>query len=63
MSGTSFPANATEALAYLWIQNQDLSDLTPEQLYDKYQEAYNSIHKYKVSKDRKPSTCIIDSPK
>ena len=30
-------------LALLWLQNQNLSDITPEELLKKYQEAYNAI--------------------
>ena len=37
----TFPSSEFEALALLYIQNQDLSGLTPEKVYDKYHEAYN----------------------
>ena len=40
---TSFPANKYEALAMLYMQNQNLSGFTPEQLLDKYQDAYARI--------------------
>jgi len=30
-------------LAMLWLQNQDLSGITPEELFKKYQEAYKAI--------------------
>lgn len=39
----SFPDDKYEALAMLYVQHQDLSGLTPEQLFDKYQEAYDKI--------------------
>jgi len=39
----SFPSNELEALAMLYVQNQDLSGLTPEQLLDEYQKAYDKI--------------------
>ncbi len=39
----TFPRNELEALAMLYIQNQDLSDLSPEELLDKYQDAYAKI--------------------
>lgn len=39
----TFPSSEFEALALLYIQNQDLSGLTPEEIYDKYHEAYNKI--------------------
>lgn len=31
-------------LALLWLQNQELSDITPEELFHKYDEAYKRIH-------------------
>ena len=30
-------------LAMLYVQNQDLSGLSPEELFDKYKEAYDKI--------------------
>lgn len=41
MSG--FPSNKFEALAMLYLQNQDLSDLTPEELLCKYEEVCEKI--------------------
>lgn len=50
----TFPANECDALAMLYIQNQDLSGITPEQLYEKYQEARETICKHKkLCNDRK----------
>ena len=43
----TFPKNECEALAMLYIQNQDLSGLTPEQLFEKYQETYEKICKHR----------------
>ena len=43
---SSFPDNKYEALAMLYIQCQDLSGLTPEQLFDMYQETYDKIRAY-----------------
>lgn len=37
---STFPETVTEALAMLYVQNQDISGLTPEELYD----LYNSVH-------------------
>lgn len=34
----TFPRNATEALAMLYVQNQDLRGVTPEQLHTMYHE-------------------------
>lgn len=39
----TFPENELEALAMLYVQNQDLSGLSPETLLDMYQEAYDKI--------------------
>ena len=41
----TFPSNATEALAMLYVQNQDLRGVTPEQLQTMYYEAYFAISK------------------
>lgn len=50
----TFPKNECEALAMLYIQNQDLSGLTPEQLLEKYQETYDKISEHrKLCRDRK----------
>lgn len=43
---SSFPADKYEALALLYIQNQDLSNISPEELYDKYADAYDKIKKH-----------------
>lgn len=43
----SFPSNETEALAMLWLQSQDLRGITPEELLDKYQDAYQKIRQRK----------------
>lgn len=42
----TFPDNEYEALAMLYVQHQDLSGLSPEQLLDMYQEAYDKIRAY-----------------
>ena len=43
----SFPSNECEALALLYVQNQDLSNVSPEELWDKYQDAYEKIREHK----------------
>lgn len=48
----SFPKNRYEALAMLYLENQDLSNLTPEQLFDKYIEVYEAIKDHS-NKNRK----------
>ena len=42
-NNTSFPGNSTEALAYLYVKNQDLSGKSPKELYAMFQNAYNAI--------------------
>ena len=39
----TFPASKFEALALLYIQKQDLSGITPEQLLDMYEDAYKKM--------------------
>lgn len=55
-----FPSNESEALAMLYIQKQDLSGLSPAQIYDKYYDAYKEIRKHKMGK--KNTTTIMNSP-
>lgn len=45
--GTSglFPKSKYEAIAYLYVQNQDLSDKTPTEIYDMYCAALNELEK------------------
>lgn len=38
-----FPANSAEALAMLYLEKQDIKDLTPEELADRYDEVLNKI--------------------
>ena len=39
----TFPDSKIEALAMLYLQSQDLSGLTPEEILDKYDDAYQKI--------------------
>ncbi len=41
----SFPSNKEEALTLLFLQNQDLSSLSPEELAKKYDDTKNRINK------------------
>ena len=43
VSLNSFPQNNCEALALLYLQNQDLSQKTPEQICEMYWDAYFRI--------------------
>ena len=42
----SFPSDKYEAVTMLYLQNQDLSDKTPEELFMFYMETYKQIRKY-----------------
>lgn len=46
----TFPANKLEALAMLYMQHQNLSGLTPEQVLDKYQDAYAKMRNHERAK-------------
>lgn len=46
----TFPHSEVEALAMLYVQNQDLSGVTPEELLDKYQDAYEKIKAHRREK-------------
>lgn len=39
----TFPSNEIEALTMLYLQNQDLSKLSPEEFFVKYKETYAKI--------------------
>ena len=43
----TFPANEIEALAMLYVQQQDLSEISPEALYDMYRDAYDKIRSHR----------------
>ena len=52
---SSFPANDQEAIAFLYVRNQDLSGLSPEEIYDKYCDTYKKIHYHKTNRQSKTS--------
>lgn len=45
----SFPDDKYAALALLYLQNQDLSGVTPEQLLDMYEETRQKMRAHKQS--------------
>lgn len=60
---STFPNNAYEALALIYVQNQNVDGLTPEEIYDKYHEAYKKIREharetYKQERLNKTSTRV-----
>ena len=50
----TFPRTRSEALAFLFVQSQDLTGRTPEELVDLYAEAYERIRKHE--RQGKPET-------
>lgn len=41
---STFPTGKVSALTMLYLEKQDLSNVTPEELVDKYQEVYERIN-------------------
>lgn len=39
----TFPANRIEALAMLYVQSRDLTDLSPSEIQTMYYEAYHEL--------------------
>lgn len=53
----TFPENEIQALALLYLQNRDLSDLSPEELYDEYKDTYDRIRQQRIeARKRKQMT-------
>ncbi len=48
----TFPYDDVEALAMLYVQNQDLSGLSPEDLVHMYDKAYETISAVRESQQR-----------
>ncbi|MEY8385954.1 hypothetical protein AALC17_01515 [Oscillospiraceae bacterium 38-13] len=48
----TFPSTEIEALAYLYVQSQDLSGKSPAEIHTMYQEAYWEIKRDNTLKDR-----------
>lgn len=46
---TAFPHNKVEALTMLYLQNQDLNNVTPEELFALYSQTYEKIENAKLS--------------
>jgi hypothetical protein len=41
----TFPSSRNEALTMLYLQKYDLSNLSPEELVDKYLDVYQQVNK------------------
>lgn len=53
VSLSTFPSDRRDALAILYLQNQDLSGKTPEEIAGMYDEAWNRISKeFNAIRDR-----------
>lgn len=54
---STFPSTKYEALTMLYLQKQDLSGLTPEELIENYQETYDKIRKHSKEMTLKKRDC------
>lgn len=52
----TFPSTKVEALALLYVQSQDLSGLSPEDVLDMYQDAYTKIRERSKENNKTKST-------
>lgn len=51
---STFPSSKVSALAMLYLQNQDFSNSTPEEIADKYTESYARIQaRFKEARNEK----------
>ena len=48
----TFPETEIEALAMLYVQNQDLKDVTPEKLLEMYDSAVNAMRNVRQMQQR-----------
>lgn len=49
---STFPETEIEALAMLYVQNQDLKDVTPEKLLEMYDSAVNAMQNVRQMQQR-----------
>ena len=49
----AFPSSTVQALAFLYVQSQDLTGKTPEEISDMYNDAYERIQKHNPSNEKK----------
>lgn len=54
LTSQSFPSNKLEALTMLYMQNQNLTLLTPAQLLDKYYDTYEQLKSHDTIKRAQP---------
>jgi len=58
MKGDCLMTEKLHDLTILYLQKSDISNLTPEQLFDKYNEVYNQIKTYQKS-TKDPNISIL----
>ena len=54
----AFPNNEIQALAMLYLENQDLTSLSPEELLEKYQDTCQKIE-YRKNNPTNPNTVWV----
>ena len=57
VSLSTFPANKFEAIAMLYVQQQDLSGKTPEEIYDLYETTVDQLRTH-YKENRKKARMI-----
>lgn len=56
----TFPKDKFDALTILYLKNQDVTGLSPEELLDKYDEVYEKIkNHYKEKRQNQTSTFYV----
>ena len=52
MADSFFPSSMIDALAMLWMQNQDLSSKTPEEIYRMFVDAKEKIRNERLGRSQ-----------
>lgn len=52
MADSFFPSSMIDALAMLWMQNQDLSSKTPEEIYRMFVDAKEKIRNERLGRNQ-----------
>lgn len=60
VSLSTFPTSKISALTMLYLERQDLSKLTPEELLDKYDEIYDRISEHCKEKRKQKNNFSFD---
>lgn len=59
LTSQSFPSNKLEALTMLYMQNQNLTLLSPYQLLEKYYETYEQLKSYDAVKHTQQNSSML----